>query len=261
MYDALSDLVKAHKHIDQSMKCFQYMVNQPGKYDQQALDAVDSGEFQGVHFTDHRVKAINSKQFIQSLVNSLRSRMLNVASHRGMPSAMVDGNSAAYQKLIEQVQLMDSVYWPVDYDQIANFGETDITSLCQRLNIESNQSILGFGKFKVVGGRRSNGDLDEQSRAIACIPESTAECEGAFSTMNIILTKQRNRLEVGTLASLMYISILGPPIHMFSPIKYTAAWLKRGHHTAHDTFCRQTTARALCFLCPQSLFTLKTTVI
>ena len=56
--------------------------------------------------------------------------------------------------------------------------------------------------------------------AINTIPCSTAECERAFSAMNLISTNLRSNLTVNNLSNLMFIHINRPPLQMFKPRKY-----------------------------------------
>ena len=57
------------------------------------------------------------------------------------------------------------------------------------------------------------------------LPVSTADCERGFSVMNITKTQLRNRMKVETLASLMRISIEGPPLKEFNFFKTARRWL------------------------------------
>ena len=89
--------------------------------------------------------------------------------------------------------------------------------------------------YKAVGGRATNDLLEDLLSAIECIPVSTAECERAFSLMNTVLSDKRNRLELETVSSLMFINAVGPTTHMFKPTHYVKNWLRRGHHAVHDS--------------------------
>jgi hypothetical protein len=42
-------------------------------------------------------------------------------------------------------------------------------------------------------------------------------------------------LLVKTLASLLFIIIVGPPLTLFDPTTYVKKWLLQGHHSALDT--------------------------
>lgn len=116
-----TDLGKAHKHIDQSVKCLQHMKVQAEQHYQQAKYAIQKGESKGISLSDHRVAKITKQQFLQSLVNSLQNRMLPSTSHHGMFAALLECEAHQYTRLIYQMQLLDYVYWPVDYEQIDNW--------------------------------------------------------------------------------------------------------------------------------------------
>jgi hypothetical protein len=42
-------------------------------------------------------------------------------------------------------------------------------------------------------------------------------------------------LLVKTVASLLFIIIVGPPLTLFNPINYVETWLLQGHHSPLDT--------------------------
>ena len=54
---------------------------------------------------------------------------------------------------------------------------------------------------------------------------SSADAERGFSTMNDIMVKKRNKLDIVNLSSLMLISLIKMPINKFAPEKYVQKWL------------------------------------
>lgn len=232
-------LVRAHKLIDQSIKAMHGMAIKPGKFQQQALEAVEEGEFKGVKFSEARVTAINPGQFFTSLENSLKARMLTIRSRRGEKAAVAAQNSAEYTDLLGQISLLDFSTWPLNYDDIPNFGENEIAELCGRFKLECAEAVRGFKLFRAVGGKEMNPSLQALKIVVGSIPVSTAECERAFSLMNTIISEKRNRLELDNVSSLMFISVVGPPITAFKPALYVKNWLRRGNHGASDTQCEK----------------------
>jgi hypothetical protein len=53
--------------------------------------------------------------------------------------------------------------------------------------------------------------------------------------MNLIVTPGRSSFLVKTVASLLFIIIVGPQLTLFDPTKYVKTWLLQGHHSALDT--------------------------
>ncbi len=84
-------------------------------------------------------------------------------------------------------------------------------------------------------------ELRKLTDALNTLVVSTADCERAFSSMNIILTACRYSLSVDTLASLMFIAICGPPIELFKPDSYVSSWLQN-HVSADGTKARARSA-------------------
>jgi hypothetical protein len=228
-------LVTAHKLIEQTIKSLENMIDNPGKFEREINLAVEKQEFKGIKLNSpSRVVQINRSQFFRSLANSVVSRMLTVQSRRGQRETEDVSNKAFYSALLKQITVLSSANWPAEYDDIASYGEADVEALCRQLHVDSELALQGFRFYKANGGRQQPASLTELNNAVDCLVVSTAECERAFSTMNEIITKKRNRLSINNVSSLMWINILGPPISTFNPKFYAQAWLKRGGHSASD---------------------------
>jgi hypothetical protein len=53
--------------------------------------------------------------------------------------------------------------------------------------------------------------------------------------MNLIVSPGRSSLLVKTIASLLFIVTVGPPLTLFDPTNYVKTWLLQGNHSALDT--------------------------
>ena len=80
--------------------------------------------------------------------------------------------------------------------------------------------------------KRLHAAVSESSSAV--LPVAAAKCERGFSRMNIIMTPARNSLLVSTIAALMFVKLVGPPLELFKPDAYVLTWLAQGHHSADD---------------------------
>jgi hypothetical protein len=229
-------LLKAHKLIKQTITSVEGMIGLPGKYTQQALAAVEAGEFRGIKLGERKsVVSLNGPQFFRSLANSLQNRMMTVTSRRGEKAAQATVSSELYKELLSELSILDSSLWPIDFDEIAAYGEAKIENLATRFSIDVDQAVRGFKLYKAGFGKDLPDDLTALDMALKSIPVSTAECERSFSVMNTILSPTRNRLKINILSDLMFVSILGPSITNFKPKKYANNWLKRGRHSAYAT--------------------------
>ena len=76
-------------------------------------------------------------------------------------------------------------------------------------------------------GSRISTELSKLKSVVNTIPVSTAACERGFSKMNIrpICSPLRTRLTVKHTSSLMFVSLSGPSIMLFEPLKYVKSWL------------------------------------
>ena len=94
----------------------------------------------------------------------------------------------------------------------------------------SNKKLMGTSSQA-----HSIHELKRLQNCIETIPVSTASCERGFSKMNIVSTALRTRLTVQHMSSLMFISINGPPLSMWQPLKYVKSWLALNHRIATYT--------------------------
>jgi len=83
-------------------------------------------------------------------------------------------------------------------------------------------------------GVRKLGQALSDLTAIHSLPISTAECERGFSGMNLICTPLRSTLTVCHMSSLLFVSIVGPPLNQWNPATYVNSWLVSGRHAATD---------------------------
>ncbi|CAI6371866.1 unnamed protein product [Macrosiphum euphorbiae] len=90
-----------------------------------------------------------------------------------------------------------------------------------------------------LGKKEIPEDLKPLYKSIATIPVSTSECERNFSSMNEIMSPLRTSLNRKTVAALLFINCVGPPLTKFEPEKYVRSWLLNGRHSADDTASRK----------------------
>jgi len=100
------------------------------------------------------------------------------------------------------------------------YDPTRLSELCGRLRVNFGNAQDGFRDFIDDGGVRVTSGLAELDKAIKTLPVTSADAERGFSTMNIICTELRSRLLVPRLASLMFVSLVGPSLEEFEPLPY-----------------------------------------
>nr|XP_047139105.1 E3 SUMO-protein ligase KIAA1586-like [Hydra vulgaris] len=123
-------------------------------------------------------------------------------------------------------------------DQDPCFGDNDIRQLAKTLNICEITAVQGFREYISTGDcNKTPNDFQPLRTAINTLIVSTAECEHSFSTMNIILSSLRNSLLIKTVSSLMFISLVGPPITHFDPKDYVIKWFGKGHRDGNFRNC------------------------
>jgi hypothetical protein len=103
-------------------------------------------------------------------------------------------------------------------------------------SLDERRVIHGFCEYKMDKEKISD-DLKPLRKAVSTITVSTSECERNFSAMNNILTAKRSSLNIPTVASLLLINLVRPPMNQFDPTKYVKSWLAKGRRSADETAC------------------------
>ena len=104
-----------------------------------------------------------------------------------------------------------------------HFGEKEVRSLCERFNLDTRNAIEGMREFVADKPIYIPDGLKKLHTCIKTLPCSTSECERGFSLMNIISTDLRSTILVKNLSSLMFVSLVGPPVHLWQPEPYVTS--------------------------------------
>ena len=86
--------------------------------------------------------------------------------------------------------------------------------------------------YKDSRGSMISNELLKLKYVVNTNPVSTAACERGFSKLNIICSPLRTRLTVKHTSSLMFVSLSGPHIMLFEPLKYVKSWLVLNRRSA-----------------------------
>jgi len=230
MYDALQEIAdlseslqcnnmslpRAHRLILRQIDVFRGRKEAGGECATIAAKATEEGLYHGISLTPGNANGlIKQGQFYQALVDSMSIRLL--------PS-----NERA---LCDAVNVVLPSDWP-DTMQ-TEYGEQDLKTLCRRFFMPySSQLKQEFREFKDSKGLNVKQLMSRLVASVQTLPISTAACERGFSQMNIVCSDLRSSLTVAHMSSLMFIGIVGPPIHKWNPQSYVESWLASGRRDA-----------------------------
>ena len=142
-------------------------------------------------------------------------------------------NKNKLQSVCRAVDILDKSNLPAEMSP--EYGEAQVKLLCNKFGFSFSEIKTAFRTFKDTNGNVVPAVLKRLQNCIETIPVSTASCERGFSKMNIVSTALRTRLTVQHMSSLMFISINGPPLSMWQPLKYVKSWLALNHRNATCT--------------------------
>lgn len=217
------NMYKAHQKIKLQTKIFEERITTPGLYYKHAISSIEILKFKNVtinktkKFGRDEIETINPSRFYIYLKESIEKRLLS-------------------DEDIELPQWAKVLYpenWPNNIRENFTYGETEIQNLSKRFSLNERQITRGFREY--LQEKQLNSSILPLVKILDVIPISTSECERGFSQMNLIVTPIRSSLLISTIASLLFIRMVGPPLKLFNPEQYVKTWIIKGHHSAVDT--------------------------
>ena len=165
--------------------------------------------------------SFDRKQFIQALIDNINSRMLNSNNEAAIKNfgALIPDNCP----ILEYPPWLE--------------GETAIQAICQRFQIPEYGIIPAFREYFNDPRKAPKIINDKLIQSIMyTIPVSSSEAERGFSQMNLVCSAIRSKLTVLHMytSSLLFISINGPPPHLWNADSSVSSWLL-SHRYATDT--------------------------
>lgn len=189
-------------------------------------EAENSAE--GVHkgvtlSTSKKFVAIKRNQFLRSLVDNMKSRLVPSGS----------------ETVLKDFEIFDDENISAEIGNDFRAREDEVRRLGLRFRLNVRQCQRGFRAY--FDGEYNNAKILPLTKAVKSIPCSSAECERGFSAMNTILTECRSNLTLTNVDNFMFIRINCPLVALFDPTTYVEKWL-RNHRSAIDRNSRQVKA-------------------
>lgn len=227
LQDRSTALINSQKHVNRTIRVLDSFKNVKGEHMSEVLKIEDTMMFKNIQlFLNTKIIRINQSQFLTSLINNLKSRLLE---------------NEQDDMIIQDMQIMDISNWPENID--IRFGETEVKRLCKRFMLNQENAINGIRQLIHDPTVLPKDIMPEFDNFYKTFPVSTAECERGFSLMNNICTKLRARLTMKNISNLMFVNINGPPLEKWDPKDYVKSWMVN-HRSAEDTrtkLCRPAT--------------------
>ena len=224
-------LPRAYQLINRSIRALKNLKQNYGSYYKEAEKAIVDGYFKNIQLTTGREASrnqitVNIKQMYQSLIDHLKVRL------------MCDEQQE--KELLNQIDVLNYQKWPSSLSSPWPLGEEKLENLCTRFKLNFKNAQNGFRDYiDYEGGENIPAELKPIITCINTLPVTSADCERGFSTMNIIMTDLRNSLLMQHVSSLMFISLVGPPLHLWDPLPCVQKWLL-SHRSADDNQSRKT---------------------
>lgn len=216
-------LPRAYKLIKRQIQVFQARKLNDGDYLKAACKAVDELKFKDVTLISERQrgeKLICKEQFYQALIDSLEARMIPDSE----------------KPLVESMATLFPKSWT---DALApDHGESELKVVSARFLVPySTELKQAYRDFKDSRGSDVPPSIQRLISAVGTLPVSTAACERGFSKMNIVCSPLRSTLTVAHMSSLLFVSMVGPPVIEWNPMPYAKTWIAKGRRHANHIAC------------------------
>ena len=235
MHDALQELAdlsealqfstlslsRAHRLILRQIDVFKGRKEMGGECVAVAVSAVEEGLYSGITLRPVKsTELINRSQFYQALVDSMNARLLPQKD----------------RALCDLINAVLPNQWPEALS--AEHGEHELKALCERFLIPFGGELkTAYREYKDSKGCTVEHTMRRVISYVETLPVSTAECERGFSRMNLICDELRSTITMQHLSALMFVSLVGPPLHVWNPETYVRSWLAAGRRSAAATDC------------------------
>jgi hypothetical protein len=225
---------QADKLIRRSIRRLEDMKDKPGPKMTEAKSVMESSIFGSTKLESNaKHVAINVPQFLTSLADNLRQRLLvpdhvSAATAAGTVGEPTDEELQRKKlaTLLSHLTVLDSTFWPsvrdVDYGDNEN---NEIHQLCHHFRVPYGLTRDAYCYYKDSCGKLVTPELKLLMNCVNTIPCSTAECEREFSAMNVILTDAGLSLLIKHVSALIFIKYHGPPLAAWKPSRYVKTWL------------------------------------
>jgi hypothetical protein len=120
-----------------------------------------------------------------------------------------------FDLLSEDLKIVCTKNWPPETN--ITRGDNNISNLCEIFHLTEQRTFINaFREFIDTNVRPD--ELKLLIQILDSIPVSTSEYERSFSVMNEAVSKKRNALLVQRASGLIFISCVGPPLTVFTPV-------------------------------------------
>ncbi|VVC41398.1 Hypothetical protein CINCED_3A000798 [Cinara cedri] len=161
-----------------------------GDYMHQAVVAIKDMKFKNIDLTSNKkMISINKNQFLTSIENNLKSRLLD--------------NDSENKIILKNILVLEKSTWPEDPD--IRYGEDDIKYLCKRFSLDQDEAISSMRKIIYDQTIDPKNVMFAFYIFLKTFPCSTAEYERGFSVMNNICMDLCSRLTIINISNLMFI--------------------------------------------------------
>ena len=225
---SINALEKVKTAVCENKFSFQHQVAQTSDSEPQKFMGIE------LHLYESRsgYVSFDKKRFIQALIANISTRLLNVAD----------------TSCIKSFEVLFPEFWP-EVETPRKKGEEIVKSICDRFLLDSTRVAFDFREYHSNPRKVPKSIQRLIDSVVKIIPISSSEAERGFSQMNITMTPRRNSLTINNTSALLFISVNGPPCHLWSPMRAFNEW-QRLHRLATDQQSRKVTPKGYPDLSP-----------
>lgn len=225
-------IADSHKILKDFILRIKSLATSPGDKTVDALEAEKSMVFMGVPLRSGNYKLVPATQFIDSVCQSMNLRLLTTVANKSSLDS-IKRRKDDFELFFKNLSALDLK----NIEDTPRYGEHEVNQLCLMFSLDQECTRRGYIKFKSTGGRDIDASMKKLFLCVDTIAVSNAECERGFSSMNRIITKERNRLTTENASHLLFIRTVGQPILKWKPDSFIESWIRAGRRPAYSATC------------------------
>ena len=210
-----------------------------GKKTQEISQVESDLVYHTVSLNQRKNKDIKLPKFIDEICDSMRARLYTTISNRSK-EGVVEQRQLDFKEFFNASGVL---YDESLYGSNPHYGEKEVQYLSKMMHLNVLDTKLAFVSYKESCGLNEPVEIIKLKTALNTISASNADCERGFSTMNNVITPNRNSLSTANAASLIFISQVGEPFTSWKPDRFVKSWLRKGRRAAYSKSCKKRSSR------------------
>ena len=181
--------------------------------------------FENIKLYQDDAAEIDRLDFFKDLSSEILKRSMSTINRKNTNPETQREYNADYVEIFGYFKILERQKF--ESNMIPKSVEDKLKRAASHFGLDQKKLMSQYELFQITDSCEISklSELKKLNDISQTIVVSSADAERGFSTMNDIMVKKRNKLDIVNLSSLMLISLIKMPINKFAPEKYVQKWL------------------------------------